>query len=82
LSTRQHCHRRERINRRGERATFIIDPEGILRAMVYYPMSNGRSVDEFVRLVQAMQTPDKHEVATPESWKPGDKVIVPPAGHC
>jgi peroxiredoxin (alkyl hydroperoxide reductase subunit C) len=60
------------------RATFIIDPEGILRAMVYYPMSNGRSIDEFVRLVQAMQTSDKHKVATPESWKPGDKVIVPP----
>ncbi|WP_350582930.1 redoxin domain-containing protein, partial [Pseudomonas sp. HY2-MNA-CIBAN-0224] len=40
------------------RATFIIDPEGILRAMVYYPMSNGRSIDEFVRLVKALQTSD------------------------
>jgi peroxiredoxin (alkyl hydroperoxide reductase subunit C) len=60
------------------RATFIIDPEGILRAMVYYPMSNGRSIDEFVRLVKAMQTSDAHKVATPEGWQPGDKVIVPP----
>jgi peroxiredoxin (alkyl hydroperoxide reductase subunit C) len=60
------------------RATFIIDPEGILRAMVYYPMSNGRSIDEFVRLVKAMQTSDEHKVATPENWQPGDKVIVPP----
>ncbi|MCB1875963.1 MAG: peroxiredoxin [Chromatiales bacterium] len=60
------------------RATFIIDPEGILRAMVYYPMTNGRSIDEFVRLVQALQTSDKHKVATPEAWQPGDKVIVPP----
>jgi len=60
------------------RATFIIDPEGILRAMVYYPMSNGRSIDEFVRLVNAMQTSDEHKVATPENWQPGDKVIVPP----
>jgi peroxiredoxin (alkyl hydroperoxide reductase subunit C) len=60
------------------RATFIIDPEGVLRAMVYYPMSNGRSIDEFVRLVKAMQSSDQHKVATPEAWQPGDKVIVPP----
>ena len=60
------------------RATFVIDPEGILRAMVYYPMSNGRSIDEFVRLVKAMQTSDANGIATPEGWQPGDKVIVPP----
>jgi peroxiredoxin (alkyl hydroperoxide reductase subunit C) len=60
------------------RATFIIDPDGILRAMVYYPMTNGRSIDEFVRLVSALQTSDANKVATPEGWKPGDKVIVPP----
>lgn len=60
------------------RATFIIDPEGILRAMVYYPMSNGRSIAEFVRLVSALQTSDANGVATPEAWQPGDAVIVPP----
>ena len=60
------------------RATFLIDPEGILRAMVYYPMSNGRSVPELLRLLEAMQTSDVHGVATPEGWQPGDKVIVPP----
>ncbi|EAP90324.1 alkyl hydroperoxide reductase [Oceanicaulis alexandrii HTCC2633] len=60
------------------RATFIIDPEGVLRAMVYYPMSNGRSIEEFVRLIQALQTSDSEGVATPEAWTPGDKVIVPP----
>jgi len=59
------------------RATFIIDPEGILRAMVYYPMTNGRSIDEFYRLVQALQTSDTHKVATPENWMPGQDVIVP-----
>jgi peroxiredoxin (alkyl hydroperoxide reductase subunit C) len=59
------------------RATFFIDPNGVLHAMVYYPMSNGRSVDGFVRLLQAMQTSDANKVATPESWKPGDDVIVP-----
>ena len=60
------------------RATFIIDDKGVLRAMVYYPMSNGRSIDEFVRLVKALQTSDANGVATPENWQPGDKVIVPP----
>ncbi|MDP3516889.1 MAG: peroxiredoxin [Pseudohongiella sp.] len=61
------------------RATFLIDPEGKLRAMVYYPMTNGRSIAEFLRLLAALQTSDKHSVATPEGWQPGDKVIVPPA---
>lgn len=60
------------------RATFIIDDKGILRAMVYYPMTNGRSIPEFVRLVNALQTSDANKVATPEGWQPGDKVIVPP----
>ena len=59
------------------RATFVIDPEGMLRAMVYYPMTNGRSVDEFLRLVQALQTSEAHKVATPENWHPGEDVIVP-----
>ncbi|MBS0002668.1 MAG: peroxiredoxin [Thioalkalivibrio sp.] len=60
------------------RATFIIDDKGILRAMVYYPMTNGRSIAEFLRLIQALQTSDANRVATPEGWQPGDKVIVPP----
>ena len=60
------------------RATFIIDPEGILRAMVYYPMSNGRSIDEFLRVLKALQTSDEYKVATPENWQPGQEVIVPP----
>lgn len=60
------------------RATFIIDPQGILRAMVYYPMSNGRSIPEFLRLVTALQTADQKKVATPEGWQPGQACIVPP----
>jgi len=60
------------------RATFFIDPEGKVRAMVYYPMSNGRSIEEFLRLLEALQTSDAHAVATPEGWRPGEKVIVPP----
>jgi len=60
------------------RATFVIDPDGVLRAMIYYPMTNGRSIDEILRLVQALQTSAAHKIATPEGWQPGDKVIVPP----
>jgi peroxiredoxin (alkyl hydroperoxide reductase subunit C) len=63
------------------RATFIIDPEGVLRAMGYCPMTNGRSINEFVRLVAALQTSDANTVATPEAWRPGDKVIVPPPAN-
>lgn len=60
------------------RTTFIIDDKGVLRAMLYYPMTNGRSVSEILRLVKALQTSDAHGVATPENWQPGEKVIVPP----
>lgn len=60
------------------RATFVIDPDSRLRAMIYYPMSNGRSIEEILRLVTALQTSDTHGVATPEAWCPGDKVIVSP----
>ncbi|MFP5457709.1 MAG: peroxiredoxin [Bacteriovoracia bacterium] len=60
------------------RATFVIDPEGIMRAMVYYPMSNGRSIPEILRLVQALQASQSSGLATPEGWCPGDKFIVPP----
>lgn len=60
------------------RATFFIDPKGTLRAMVYYPMSNGRSINEFIRLLTALQTSDTNGVATPENWCAGDDVIVPP----
>ncbi len=57
---------------------FIIDDKGILRAMIYYPLSNGRSIPEILRIIKALQTSDKYGVATPEGWQPGDKVIVSP----
>lgn len=59
------------------RATFVIDDKSVLRAMLYYPMTNGRSISEILRLLSALQTSDKHKVATPAGWQPGDKVIVP-----
>jgi peroxiredoxin (alkyl hydroperoxide reductase subunit C) len=60
------------------RCVFVIDPEGILRAMIYYPLTTGRNMDEILRLIDALQTTDKHKVATPANWKPGEEVIVPP----
>ena len=64
------------------RAVFFIDPQGTIRALVYYPLSNGRNFDEIKRLLIAMQTSDKFKVATPADWRPGEKVIVPPPGSC
>jgi peroxiredoxin (alkyl hydroperoxide reductase subunit C) len=60
------------------RCLFVIDPNGILRAMIYYPLSTGRNTQEVLRLIDALQATDKHGIATPANWKPGDKVIVPP----
>lgn len=64
------------------RAVFYIDPESKMRALVYYPLSNGRNFDEIKRLLIAMQTSDKYKIATPADWRPGDKVIIPPPGSC
>ena len=64
------------------RAVFFIDPKGIIRAIIYYPLSLGRNFDELMRALIAMQTADKFNVATPADWQPGDEVIVPPAGSC
>jgi len=60
------------------RCVFVIDPNQIVRAIIYYPLTTGRNMDEILRLIQALQTTDEHGVATPANWKPGDKVIVPP----
>ncbi|GAC1585471.1 MAG: peroxiredoxin [Sphingomicrobium sp.] len=57
------------------RATFVIDPDGLIRALIWYPMSTGRRVDEIIRLVAALQVTDSHAVSTPEGWMPGDDVI-------
>jgi peroxiredoxin (alkyl hydroperoxide reductase subunit C) len=53
-----------------------------VRAILYYPLSNGRNMDEIKRLLLAMQLSDQHKVATPANWRPGDDVIVPPPGSC
>jgi len=62
------------------RAVFIIDPNRILRAMVYYPLTTGRFMQEFLRVIDGLQTTDKFSVSTPANWQPGDEVIVPAPG--
>ncbi len=64
------------------RAVFVMDGEGKVRAVLYYPLSTGRNFPELLRLVVALQTADKLGVATPADWHPGDDVIVPPPGSC
>ena len=60
------------------RAVFIIDPNRKIRALIYYPLANGRNVDEIVRLIDSLQTTDSNSCATPVNWNVGEKVIVPP----
>lgn len=60
------------------RCVFVIDGKGTTRAMIYYPLTTGRNMDEILRLIDALQTSDREGVATPANWRPGDKVIVPP----
>ena len=59
------------------RAVFVIDPKGVIRAMLYYPLSLGRNIDELLRVVDALQTADANACATPANWRPGEAVIVP-----
>ena len=60
------------------RAVFIIDPQVVIRTILYYPQSTGRNFAELKRLIQALQATDEHGVATPANWQPGDPAIVPP----
>lgn len=60
------------------RCAFIIDPKRALRAMIYYPLTNGRNIQEMLRIIKALQTTDKYGVSTPVNWQPGDEVIIPP----
>lgn len=59
------------------RATFVIDPEGIIRAINWYPVTTGRSVDETLRLVTALQETDARGVQTPADWRPGEPGLAP-----
>ena len=61
------------------RNVFFIDPDQKIRAIFVYPLTNGRYIPEILRLIKALQTSDKYKVVTPANWKPGERVLVPPA---
>lgn len=60
------------------RSTFFIDPSGIIRAILTYPLTNGRNIGEILRLLDALQTTDMQKVATPANWGPGNPAVIPP----
>ena len=60
------------------RNVFFIDPNQKIRAILIYPLTNGRCIKEILRLLIALQTTDKYGVVTPACWQPGDPVMVPP----
>ncbi|TFB93501.1 peroxiredoxin [Cryobacterium sp. TMT1-3] len=64
------------------RAVFIIDPKGVIRTIIYYPLSTGRNFPELLRVIKALQTADEFQVATPADWIPGEPVIMPLPGSC
>lgn len=59
------------------RSVFFIDPEGVIRALIHYPLAVGRSIDEILRVVAALQVSDAEGVSTPEGWRPGDEAVLP-----
>jgi peroxiredoxin (alkyl hydroperoxide reductase subunit C) len=59
------------------RCVFVIDPDQIIRTILYYPLTTGRNMTEILRIIDCLQTTDKHHVATPANWQPGEKVIIP-----
>lgn len=69
-------------NTQAVRAVFIIDPNAKIRTILYYPLSTGRNFDEIKRIILALQKTDAQNCATPADWRPGDDIIVPPAGNC
>ena len=60
------------------RTVFVIDPNQVIRLILYYPLSTGRNMAEILRVIDALQTTDANGVATPANWQPGDMAIVPP----
>lgn len=61
------------------RSVFIIDPHKKIRLTMTYPMNVGRNFNEILRVIDALQTGDRHKIATPADWVPGQEVIIPPS---
>lgn len=69
-------------NTKAVRAVFFIDPKGIIRTIIYYPLSLGRNFPELYRVLIGLKVADHNQVALPADWQIGDEVIVPTAGSC
>lgn len=61
------------------RTVYIVGPDKKIRAMLIYPMTSGRNFDEILRLLDSIQLGEKHSLATPVNWRPGDECIIPPS---
>jgi len=58
------------------RSVFVIGPDKRIKLMLTYPMTTGRNFDEILRVLDSMQLTQKHRVATPVNWRPGEDVII------
>lgn len=63
-------------NTQAVRAVFVIDPQGVIRSIIYYPLTTGRNFEEIKRMIQALQKSDETHNSTPANWQPGDDLII------
>jgi alkyl hydroperoxide reductase subunit AhpC len=70
---------RTAVNNLTVRNVFLIGPDKRIKTILVYPMSTGRNFDEVIRIIDSLQLTDKHKVATPVNWQPGEDVIIPPS---
>ena len=61
------------------RVVYVIDPQKKVRLMLTYPPSTGRNFEEVLRVIDSLQLTDRHKVATPVNWKPGERAIIVPS---
>ncbi len=59
------------------RSVFVIDPNKTIRSILTYPNTTGRNFDEILRVLDSLQTADRHSIVTPANWSPGERVLVP-----
>jgi alkyl hydroperoxide reductase subunit AhpC len=60
------------------RTVFFIDPQSTIRAILIYPLTNGRNIKEIIRLLEALQETDANKVVTPANWRPDCPALYPP----
>lgn len=66
------------INKGTIRSVYIINPEGIIKAIMTYPKEVGRNISEILRTVMALQITEEKKVMTPANWFPGTPEVMPP----